>query len=107
VTYRVRRHVDVEEDILALAVWMARDSRESAVRFFAAVEDSILSLRSMPNPGSPKRLRSRRLAGVRSLAVAGFPRHLVLYEVRVRDVFVLPVVHGARNYRKLLTDRTR
>jgi plasmid stabilization system protein ParE len=107
VTHAVRRHVDVENDILDLAAWIARDSKQAAYRFLAAVEDSILSLRLFPGRGSPKRLRDRRLAGVRSLAVAGFPKHLILYEQRGKDVYVLAVIHGARNYRKLLRDRSR
>lgn len=80
--YRVRRHVDVDSDILDLAIWIARDSREAAVHFFDAVEASIDSLRSMPQRGGPKAMRDRRLADVRSWSVRGFPNHLILYEVR-------------------------
>ena len=105
--HRIRRHVDVEGDILDLGARIARDSRESAYRFFEAVENSITSLRSMPGRGSPKRLRDRRLAGVKSLAVGGFPNHLILYEMRGSDVYVLAVVHGARRYSQLLRDRKR
>jgi plasmid stabilization system protein ParE len=107
VTRRVRRHVAVEQDILDLAGWIARDSRQAAVRFFEAVEDAFISLRTAPGRGSPKRLRDKRLADIRSLAVPGFPSHLVLYDVRGADVRVFAVVHGARDYRKLLRDRTQ
>jgi plasmid stabilization system protein ParE len=107
VTYRVRRHAAVERDILDLATWIARDSRPAAYRFLDSVEDSIRSLASMPGRGGPKRFHSRRLAGVRSLAVKGFPSHLVLYQVVEARVSVLAVVHGARRYRKLLQDRSR
>ena len=103
--HRVRRHVDVERDILDIAGWIARDSREAAYRFLEAVETSILSLRTMPGRGGKKQLRDRRLAGVRSLAVTGFPIHLILYDVGTPDVHVLAVVQGARRYRKLLQDR--
>ena len=105
--YRVRRHVDVERDILDLGLWIARDSREMAIRFFDAVESSIISLRSMPGKGSPKYLRDRRLAGIRSWAVQGFPNHLILYDIRGDDVVVLAVVHGARRYSRLLRDRAK
>jgi plasmid stabilization system protein ParE len=107
VIYRVRRHVDVERDILDLAAWMARDSREAANRFFEAVENSITSLRSMPGRGSPKHLRGSRLSGVRSWAVSGFPRHLILYEIKEKEVRVLAVVHGARRYARLLRGRAK
>jgi plasmid stabilization system protein ParE len=107
VIHRVRRHVDVERDILDLGAWIARDSLEAAIRFFEAVETSITSLRSMPGRGSPKRLRDRRLKDVRTLAVRGFPSHLILYDLRGADVTVLAVVHGARHYVRLLRDRAK
>ena len=103
--HRVLRHVDVERDILDLAGWIARDSREAAYRFLNTVEQSIMSLRNMPGKGSPKELRSQRLANVRSWAVRGFPNHLILYELRSKDVYVLAVVHGARRYSGLLKER--
>ena len=105
-THRVQRHVEVERDIPDLAAWIARDSYQVAYRFFEAAEDSITSLRSMPGRGSPKHLRGSKLAGVKSLAVVGFPNHLILYELRGAEVFVLAVVHGARRYSQLLRDRT-
>jgi plasmid stabilization system protein ParE len=107
VIHRVRRHLDVERDILDLGAWIARDSRETAIRFFEAVELSITSLRSMPGRGSPKRLRDRRLANVHTLAVRGFPSHLILYDVRGSEVVILAVVHGARRYARLLRDRAK
>jgi toxin ParE1/3/4 len=105
VIHRVRRHVAVEQDILDLAAWIARDNRDAAYRFLDSVEASILSLRSMPGKGSRKQLRDRRLAGIRSWAVRGFPKHLILYEMRGSDVFVLAVIHGARRYKRLLKER--
>jgi plasmid stabilization system protein ParE len=107
VIHRVRRHLDVESDILTLAIWIARDSREVAFRFFDAAEATITSLRSFPGRGSPKHLRNRRLSKVRSLAIKGFPNHLILYEERERDVYVLAVVHGASRYTKLLRQRVK
>jgi plasmid stabilization system protein ParE len=107
VIHRVRRHVDVERDILELAAWIARDSRDVAYRFFECVEDSMTSLRTMPGKGSLKHLRDRQLAKVRSWAVSGFPNHLILYEMRDRDVIVLAVVHGARSYKRLLLERLK
>lgn len=81
--YRVRRHVDVESDIMELATWIARDSREAACRFFDAVETSLTGLRFMPGRGARKDVRDRTLTGVKSLAIGGFPNHLIIYEVRV------------------------
>jgi plasmid stabilization system protein ParE len=52
---RVRRHVDVERDILDIGTWIARDSREAAVRFFESVEGALTSLRSMPDEAARRR----------------------------------------------------
>lgn len=103
--YPVHRHVDVERDILDLAAWIARDSREAAFRFLDSAESSIVSLQSMPGKGSPKVLPDPGLANVRSWAISGFPNHLILYDIRGSDVYVLAVVHGARQYENLLRDR--
>ena len=59
--YRVRRHEKVEDDILDLAAWIARDSRLMAFGFLEAVESTLSDLRSMPNKGSPKNLGASAL----------------------------------------------
>jgi plasmid stabilization system protein ParE len=105
VSLPIRRHRDVEQDILDLATWIARDSRETAFRFFDAVEDTIAGLRRMPGKGSPKQFRDRRLANVRTWAVRGFPNHLIVYEVRAGEVYVFAIVHGHRNYLRTLKQR--
>jgi len=106
VNYPVNRHSAVDRDIIALAGWIAQDNREAAFRFVEAAEETILSLGEMPGKGSPKHLRSRRLKNVRSWAVSGFPKHLIFYEFRESEVYVLAVLHGARNYSPLLQKRT-
>jgi toxin ParE1/3/4 len=100
----VRRHPDVEGDILDLATWIARDSRESAFRFLDAVEQTISSLRRMPRKGSLKQFRAP-LDGVRTWAVRGFPNHLIVYEARPTTVYVFAIVHGSRNYQRTLRQR--
>lgn len=104
---RVRRHADVEQDILDLAAWIARDSRETAYRFLDAVEETVTGLRRMPGKGSPKNLREPKLAGVRTWAVRGFPNHLIVYELRPREVYVFAIVHGSRRYQRLLKERSK
>jgi plasmid stabilization system protein ParE len=102
----VRRHAAVEDDILELASFIAKSSREQAFRFLDAAEGTVMSLRHMPGRGSPKMLPGR-LGEIRSWAVRGFPHHLVLYEIRGRDVYVFAVVHGSRSYQKLLRERLK
>jgi toxin ParE1/3/4 len=101
----VARHPAVEDDILDIAKWIAHDSAQAARRFLAAVEESIAGLRLFPNKGSPKQFRANALAGVRSWRVRGFPKHLIFYVVRPDDVYVLAVLHGARNTARHLRGR--
>ena len=104
-TKRVARHPEVEGDILGTAAWIARTSPEAAWRFLAAVEDTVSALGHMPAKGSPKRFRDQRLASVRSWPVVGFPKHLILYDIRPDHVYVFAVVHGARRLLRVLRTR--
>jgi toxin ParE1/3/4 len=105
VTVRVRRHPQVEQDIIDIAAWIARDSREVAWRFFDAAEETLTSLGHMPSKGSPKSFRDKRLVGIRTWRVNGFSKYLVFYQVRSDHVFVFAVLHGARRYRDILRAR--
>ena len=100
----VRRHRDVERDILDIAAWIGRDSEEQALRFLDSVEQTIVGLRFMPGKGSLKGLRSP-FADVRTWAVRGFPNHLILYEVRPTEIYVYAVVHGSRRFVTVLRER--
>ena len=104
--YNIERHAEVARDIVDLAEWIARDSREAAFRFTENVEATISSLAQMPRRGSPKRVRYRRLKNLRTWAVDGFPKHLILYQVQADVVQILAIMHGARNYPRLLRKRT-
>lgn len=103
----VRRHDEVERDLVAIAKWIARDSRDAAVRFLAAAEDTLRGLRHMPERGSLKGWRGKRLTGVRTWATRGFRNHLVVYEVRPDAVYVFAVVHGSRAYQRLVRNRLK
>ena len=102
---RVRRHAAVEDDIVAIAHWIAGDNLPAARRFLSASEETIVELNFMPEKGSLNGWAGKDFESVRTWAVRGFPNHLVVYEVRGSDVFVYAVVHGSRNYHE--TIRTR
>lgn len=74
-------------------------------RFVDAVFAAFEGLAAMPGKGSPKRLRSPRLAGVRSWTVPGFRNHLILYRQSTDAIDVLAVTHGSRRIRSLLMGR--
>jgi plasmid stabilization system protein ParE len=107
VIYTIEQLPEVDSDVLDLAKWIDRDDPDAADRFLIAVEETISSLRTMPGRGSPKHLRPSRLSSIRSLAVSGFPKHLVFYEIRTSVVVIVAVMHGARNYPRLLRNRIK
>jgi plasmid stabilization system protein ParE len=41
------------------------------------------------------------LRDVRRMTIAGVPKHLLFYTLRETDVFILRVVHGARDLQNL------
>ena len=102
----IRRHYLVPRDIIDLADYIALDSLDAAIRFFAAAEATIESLTEFPGKGSIRNLSNPRLADVRSWKVKGFPNHLIIYEFTDAAVTVHAVIHGARNFEELLEGRT-
>jgi toxin ParE1/3/4 len=45
--------------------------------------------------------KAEELLDVRRALVAGFPRHLVFYRFHDKELFILRVVHGARDLESL------
>ena len=102
---RIRRHPDVSEDILGIATFIARDSIPIALRFIDATEITVKWLLEHPGAGHLRDFDDPRLARIRSWPVKGFRNHLIFYEVEPNGVFVLAVVHGARDLPTVLRER--
>jgi toxin ParE1/3/4 len=89
-------------DILELADWYESQSDvQLAQRWQEAVTSTLLRVSKLPNSGSPCRFRATELRGTRRLPIAGFPRHLMFYQFTKGEVFVLRIVHGARDLERL------
>jgi plasmid stabilization system protein ParE len=69
-----------------------------AARWEAAVDEAVDRLLRWPETGAPVRFRSPQLAGLRWVAVPGFPKHLIFYRYLpdVDLLRVIQVLHGAR-----------
>lgn len=62
-----------------------------------AVESTLAFLERNPGAGTPRRIRRKGLAGLRSWPVRGFERHLIFYK-RSRDgIVVIRILHAARD----------
>lgn len=105
-TYAVRFHPAVSDDIAAISAHLAEHgSQEIADRFIRQAVRACGDLAFMPGKGSPKTFRSRAGATVRTWAVPTFPNHLIFYHVAADHVRILAVLHGARDARRILDER--
>jgi toxin ParE1/3/4 len=96
---------DVPGDLHAIVAYLEQHSIAAADRFAEAVFDALDGLAEMPGKGSLKQFRSRKLDGIRSWAVPGFRKYLILYRTAPEAIEVLAVTHGSRRLRKLLLNR--
>ena len=90
-------------DIVEQADWYAVQSGEAlAKRWEKAVTNTVLRVVSRPAFGTPCTFQSPELHGLRRATISGFPKHLLFYRFDGEEVFVLRVVHGARDLELLL-----
>jgi|SRR5579862_3209286 len=91
-------------DILEQADWyLAQAGRRLAGRWEEAVRSAILQVVLRPATGSLCRFRMETLRDTRQANIAGFPKHLLFYRFDDDEVFVLRIVHGARDLERLFS----
>ena len=91
-------------DILEQADWYAAQSGQPlAQRWQKAVTTAISHLLTRPATGALCKFRSPALRDVRRATISGFPKHLLFYRFDDDEVFVLRVVHGARDLERLFS----
>jgi toxin ParE1/3/4 len=91
-------------DILEQAEWYAAQMGQPlAQRWQKAVMTAISHSLTRPATGAPCKFRSLALRDVRRATISGFPKHLLFYRFDNDEVFVLRVVHGARDLERLFS----
>lgn len=92
------------DDIIRQFRWylVERDAPEAAFRFVEAVEESVATLVTMPEMGTPKQLKNPALSGLRSWPVKGFEDILIFYLVQGETLRVVRVLHGRRDINRIL-----
>ena len=89
-------------DILEQAEWYTEQSGPNlAKRWDGAITSTVLHIVKNPRAGSPCNFTAEELGDVRRVSVSGFPRHLLFYQIRKTEIFVLRVLHGARDLESL------
>ena len=91
----VRKHAAAQRDIEEYAEYLFHDSPAASDRFFVSVEKSCGRLGEYPAIGRVSVEMDPLFGRVRSIAVDGFPNHLIFYEESSADVVILRVVHGS------------
>jgi len=92
----VRVLPQADDDLEEIAVYIAGDSLDAAMRFLDAAQSTISSLFESPHRGALLRTQNERLSGVRWVPVAGFNTYMVFYQSDT-EVRVIRVLHGARD----------
>ena len=91
-------------DVVEQADWYRRQVGETlALRWERAVTSAIAQVLRFPASGSPCSFRSPELTGVRRTMIPKFPKHLMFYRFEHDEVFVLRIVHGARDLESLFS----
>jgi toxin ParE1/3/4 len=89
-------------DILEQADWYVVQSGEAlAKRWEKAVTGAVLRVIRRAASGAPCTFQSPELQSVRRITISGFPKHLLFYRFDGEEIFVLRVVHGARDLERL------
>lgn len=101
-TGRIIRVPQARRDIVATAIYLEEQNPEAAMRFLAAVEDTLALFARMPGIGAARAFAHPRLAGLRWLPVRGFEKHLIFYRPVEAGVEIIRVLHGARDIQTIL-----
>jgi toxin ParE1/3/4 len=89
-------------DILEQADWYeSQADSKLAERWENAVTATLLRVLKSPGSGPLCRFKSEELRDVRRAFIRKFPKHLVFYRFHDKELFVLRVVHGARDLESL------
>jgi toxin ParE1/3/4 len=91
-------------DLLEQADWYASQSGlRLTKRWDKAVTATLLRISAVPGAGTLCRFKADQLQGTRRMLIAGFPRHLIFYQIEPEGILVLRVVHGARDLEPLFS----
>ena len=88
------------EDIDAAAAYIANDNPTAARRFRRAVEATIRLLVTFPEMGSP--YSHPVYQKLRAKLVSGFKNYIIFYTVTDDRLYVVRVIHGARDIPRVL-----
>lgn len=104
---RVEFTLAAREDLAAQSDWYHDEvGIHIAERYLDAVQATVRLLQEQPDLGRPRKFRSARLHGLRSMSVQGaFRVHLVFYRVEAAALVVFRAMHGMRDLPRRLLEQ--
>jgi toxin ParE1/3/4 len=72
-----------------------------AARWERAVTSTLFRLLRNPRTGALCHFAAEELRDLRRVPIAGFSKHLLFYRYRHKSLFVIRIVHGARDLERL------
>jgi plasmid stabilization system protein ParE len=101
-TYRLRKSPQAERDADEIADFLAERSVRAGTRFLVQVASTLERIRIDPGLGMHLKVEEPQLEEILWHRVDGFPNHLIFFRVDGDLVFVLRVLHGARDWKSEL-----
>lgn len=97
--YRIRLLRLAEEDLNEIILFIALDNLSAAENIATKIEKHIQTLANHPRLGKAPNESQLAGAGYRYLIVDNY---LIFYTIEDETVFIHRIIHGARDYRRLL-----
>jgi len=103
---QVRKREAAKRDLIAQWVWYAENAdMETADRFLAAANSTAIMLAAQPEGGHRMFVTKTELQGMRRFPVTdGFESMLLFYFPLQDGIDLVRVVHGSRDFQRLLTE---
>jgi toxin ParE1/3/4 len=97
--YQIRLLSIAEEDFTEIISYISADNPTAANSFANKIEKNLHLLSANPNLGRIPRDEEIRNLGYRYLTVQNY---LIFYTIEEKIIFIHRILHGARDYKKLL-----
>lgn len=98
------RH-DAELDAFSYFQYLHERNPDAAMRFLAAIDQTVEGLAEQPMKGRLRRFRGRDLRNIRSWRVDEFENYLIFYRVTDERIEVLRIKHGAMGFPRALRSK--
>jgi toxin ParE1/3/4 len=98
------RH-DAELDAFGYFEYLYERNPEAAIRFLAAIDQTVERLAEHPMKGRLRRFRGRDLKDIRSWRVDDFENYLIFYRASEERIEILRIKHGAMGFPRALRSK--